>query len=562
MERFVHFLIVEPDTSKHSHLRKILSLSGAILLFVENLEEAKWELTRKEIGIVLLNPELRESRKQIKKLKESDKGNRAFFLAMLADENLADIHQILREGFTDYLFFSFDTNTIKAKLKVYKSLFQKDQRIGHLLTNIFPEQVLEDLNSYGKYSPRRVDKGVVVFTDFVDFSKLSKDLQPIEIVRRLEQYFSKFDEIINRYQLEKIKTIGDAYMAIAGVTESYDQPILRASLAALEIREWIKNENLILRSQKKSPWEIRIGIHAGPLVAGILGSNKMSFDVWGDTVNLAARSEEVSWPGQITITEEVAKNIKKYFDLEHRGALEIKKRGGEENMYFLLNLKDQYCLYQEGLSPSAELREMCGLPRMDFNSMRNDILSQLEGQLSSDLHYHNVEHTIGVEKAAIRLAKLEGLSQDEINILLTAVLYHDSGFLFQYEHNEPLGIKLAKTNLPKYGYSEEQIKMVCQIIDSTSRVDKVSTLLEKIMTDADHDYFGRAEYHLIANRLRSELQHHGQEFSDEEWLIFQLDYLEKTHVYFTPSAISIRLPAKKKRINELKRKLQNLRENK
>lgn len=556
MERFIHILVIEPDETKHKALRKMLSLAGSIPIFAMDMNTAIWELSRKEIGIVLMKPNKDNSKKLIRTLQEHDKAGRAFFIAYLDDDQReSEVHKILKDGYVDYLFYPFEINIVKAKLRIYKALFLKDQRIGDLLTNIFPNQILKDLNNFGKYSPKRVDKGVVMFTDFVDFSQKSKTLQPLEIVKKLEHYFNKFDEIIHRYRLEKIKTIGDSYMALAGVTENIAQPTVRACLAALEIREFMENEQLLAQAMKRETWQIRIGIHVGPLVAGILSSDKMSFDVWGDTVNLASRAEQNSWPGQITITDSVAKEIQQFFYLENRGKIEIKKRGGEIQMFFIQQLKESYCQYDEGLQPSTELRVKCGLSPMDFNSMRKDILNRLKTLLPDDLIYHDVDHTIGVEKSAIRLAKLEGLSEEEELILRTAVLYHDAGFIFQYDNNEQFGVKMARSALPKYGYSDEQIDQVCEIILSTRNSAHPSTLLEKIMSDSDHDYFGRAEYYHIAKRLREELSNQNIDFTEEEWIEFQLGYVDKKHHYYTDSSIGIRLPSKKKRINELKRKL-------
>ncbi|MEZ4890162.1 MAG: adenylate/guanylate cyclase domain-containing protein [Crocinitomicaceae bacterium] len=154
--------------------------------------------------------------------------------------------------------------------------------------------MLEDFNTYGKFSPKRVENGVVLFTDFVDFSQLSAKMEPIQLLRQLEKYFTTFDEIIARYRLEKIKTIGDAYMALAGVTENKANPAIRACLAALEIQQYIDSEAELCKALGKDYWQIRIGIHMGPLVAGIIGKTKFSFDVWGDSVNIASRAERAS----------------------------------------------------------------------------------------------------------------------------------------------------------------------------------------------------------------------------------------------------------------------------
>lgn len=556
MDRYVHFLILEPDLEKHKAWKKQLFFPGAIHLFCSSLKEATWEISRKEIGLIMFRPTAFPSRSTIQKLKSYDRSHRAFFLALLDDEkDQLSIQQLLKDGFFDYLSDSMQPGTTKAKLRIYKSLFQKDQRIAQLLENIFPGQVLHDLNHFGKYSPKRIENGVVLFTDFVDFSRLSKNWQPIDIVRKLEQYFLIFDEIIQKYHLEKIKTIGDAYMVIGGVTENLPQPVLRTCLAALEIRERMAAANTLDEAQGLDPWKVRIGVHCGPLVAGILGAYKINFDVWGDTVNLAKRAEEESWPGHITITQTVAEAIAEHFTLENRGRMEIKKRGGYEQMYFLQYLNPNDALYEDGISPSADLREKCGLPRMDFFAMRENIIQQLRAGLPSDLVYHNLNHTIGVEKAATRLARYEGLNEEETIILLTAVLYHDAGFIHAYRDNEKFGAEMAHNDLPKFGYTTHQIESVVQIIHSTRNSAQVKTLLEKIMSDADHDYFGRAEYHTIAGYLREEMALFGETFSEKEWIIFQLDYLEKEHRYFTASSISIRVPAKKKRIAELKQAL-------
>ena len=170
------------------------------------------------------------------------------------------------------------------------------------MENIFPSTILTDLNSLGRFSPKKVNEGVVLFTDFVAFTKSAKLKKPLELLRELEGYFKKFDEIMDRYCLEKIKTIGDAYMALAGVTEKNQNPAIRATLAAIEIRDYVISRKQLANATNTSSWDIRIGLHSGPLVAGIIGSKKISFDVWGDTVNIAARAEQNSVENNITVT--------------------------------------------------------------------------------------------------------------------------------------------------------------------------------------------------------------------------------------------------------------------
>lgn len=562
IERFINILIIDDDAKSASGLKEILSGSGSNVLVVNDHCEAFPIIRKREVGVILINldSEHFSGMEILQELKsESITPNTYKLLITQSTTSAAKMVRGFNNGAVDFITSPFNPNLVKAKIEVYKSLFYKDQRIGQLLANIFPTNVLEDFNTYGKFSPKRIEKGVVLFTDFVDFSAVSRELEPIQLLRQLEKYFTVFDEIIKRYQLEKIKTIGDAYMALAGVTENKANPEIRACLAALEIQQYIKNEAKVARAMGRNFWEIRIGMHTGPLVAGIIGKTKFSFDVWGDSVNIAARAERMSIPGEITITDSVLNEIEAYFNVESRGEVDIQKRGGKVSMYFLRSIKPDYALNKYGKLSGSKLRKICGLPTMDFDNMRIDIINRLKALLPEDLVYHDVEHTLNVEKAAIRYARLEGISEQGMYLLRTAVLYHDSGFILQYKENEEFAIQLAKNNLPTFGYSSEQIEVVCNIISATKPGKEPSTLLEKIMRDADHDYLGRADYKMIASRLRIELSTlAGLEMNDEEWIEFQLDYLRNKHRYFTETAKNIRNSGKNARINELTAQLNRI----
>lgn len=555
IERFINILIIDDDVKSALGLKEILSGSGNNVLVVNDHIEALPIVRKREVGIILINldSEAFSGMEILQELKnESITSNTYKLLITQGTTSASKMVRGLNNGAVDFITMPFNPNLIKAKIDVYKSLFTKDQRIGQLLSNIFPTNVLEDFNTYGKFSPKRINRGVVLFTDFVDFSLVSKDMEPLDLLRQLEKHFTVFDEIINRYQLEKIKTIGDAYMALAGVTENKAYPEIRACLAALEIQQYIENEVQVAKAMGKSYWDIRIGIHTGPLVAGIIGKSKFSFDVWGDSVNIAARAERVSLPGKITITQAIVDEVATYFDVEARGEIDILKRGGKVEMYFLHAIKQQYASNKYGKISGSELRKMCELSTIDFDNMRADIISRLKALLPEDLVYHDVQHTLNVEKAAIRYAKLEGIPKYELDLLRTAVLYHDAGFILRYEKNEDFAIQLAQLNLPNFGYSKEEIEIICGIIEATKSEQKPSTLLEQIMRDADHDYLGRADYKLIASRLRSELSViNGINMDEKEWVEFQLNYLKNKHIYFTETAKNIRNSGKNARINEL-----------
>lgn len=554
-------MIIDENTRNRKGLKEILSGGGNNILQSDNLEDALTILQQKEVGILLINIdnqtfgglELLQTMKEVSTVKN-------MYKIVITSDTASGAKMVkgLNEGAVDFITYPFNPNLVKAKIEVYKSLFYKDQRINQLLENMFPAAVLEDLSNNRKFSPKRVENGVILFTDFVDFSLKAKDIKPIRLVKKLEHYFNKFDAILHRYKLEKIKTIGDAYMVLAGVTENYPEPEIRACLAALEIRDFLRTERSIARALNRDYWEIRIGIHMGPVVAGIIGSSKISFDVWGDSVNIAARAEQGSKPGFITITEAVREKISNHFITESRGDVSIHKRGGSMPMHYLIDINPDHAMPENEKVASGALRVKCGLTSIDFEQMRRDITNRLRSLLPEDLIYHDLNHTLNVEKAAIRFAKLEGVDEESMQLLQTAVLYHDSGFILRYDDNEEFAMQLAQSNLPRFGYTPDQINKVTKIIASTRHGAKPTDLVEQIMCDADHDYLGRADYYNVSKKLRVEMENYGKFMSEKEWIEFQLAYLEKTHRYYTETAKNIRVQGKKHRIAELKAQLKAL----
>jgi class 3 adenylate cyclase/predicted metal-dependent HD superfamily phosphohydrolase/ActR/RegA family two-component response regulator len=561
LERFINILIIDNDPKNQKGLKAILSGGGNNILFADHIDQAIPIIQKKEIGILLINiDDPRFGGLELLHTLKEMASQRAMYKIVLTQNKASAVKLVkgLNEGAVDYITIPFNPNLIKAKIEVFKTLYYKDQRINQLLSNIFPQNVLEDLNLNNKFSPKRVENGIVLFTDFMEFSAKARNMKPIALLKRLDYYFSQFDEIVRRYKLEKVKTIGDSYMALAGVTEDLPHPALRACLAALEMRDFMLNEKDISKALGKDYWEMRIGMHMGPLVAGIIGTTKMSFDVWGDTVNLASRAEQSAEPGHISITEPIAHEIADFADVTPRGHIAIHKRGGSIEMHYLNFLKKEHCMYGEGKIASVNLRTMCGLSTVDFEHMRRDIINNLKALLPEDVVYHDINHTLNVEKAAVRFARLEGVDEESVIILQTAALYHDAGFILRSHDNEEFAVKMAGDKLPRFGYNESQIKLIQEIILATASERKPKNLLEKIMCDADHDYLGRPDYFAITERLRKELAHFGRKMTDIEWIEFQLNYMVGTHRYYTDTAKNIRLQGKKARIADLKEQLNNL----
>ncbi len=192
---------------------------------------------------------------------------------------------------------------------------------------------------------------------------------------------------------------------------------------------------------------------------------------------------------------------------------------------------------------------------MDFIEAKEYIVNRLVNELPKDLFYHGAHHTFAVVKSINRLAVNEKINKHEYNLLQTAAYFHDAGFLYQYRKNEPIAMKMVQEQLPKFDYAKEEIETITNIISATQSHVEPQNILEEIMCDADHDYFGTQKYYTISNTLRKELEAKKFIYLDKEWLELQYDYLSNKHVYYTQTAIETRRPQKQKIIKEIANKL-------
>ncbi len=201
-----------------------------------------------------------------------------------------------------------------------------------LLLNILPEEIAHELKAHGYATPRHYESATVLFTDFINFTRLSEYLAPDELIDELNECFLAFDEICDKNGLEKIKTIGDAFMCAGGLPIPNDTHPVDAVRAALEMEAWLRQRNKV--NPKAIFREMRIGIHTGPVVAGVIGKNKFAYDIWGDAVNLAARLEELGENGRINISGSTAEAVKHLYKITYRGKKEVYNKGLVD-MYFV-----------------------------------------------------------------------------------------------------------------------------------------------------------------------------------------------------------------------------------
>lgn len=413
------------------------------------------------------------------------------------------------------------------------SIIEKEKkRSDDLLLNILPYEVAEELKDKGEAIAKYYEQVSIIFTDFEEFTKLSENMSPAEVIAQLNYCFKAFDNIITKYSIEKIKTIGDAYMAVSGLPVADPNHAINAVNAALEMRDFIASYKEERVREGKVHFEMRIGINSGEVVAGIVGIKKFAYDIWGDAVNVASRMETNGRIGKVNVSETTYNLIGNKMDGEYRGEIEVKGKGMVK-MYFIEPQKEE---------------------TVEFERLKDFILKKLEGELSPALYYHNVKHIMDVYNSVIHHANEVGLNDEDSMLLSTAALFHDSGFIIRAQGHEELSCGYAKEYLPQFGYNEKQISRICGMIMATKIPQSPQDPLEEIMADADLDYLGRDDFFEISDRLYMELEESGVISNKNEWNKIQVKFFEAHH-YFTDLAKQSRKIKKAENLEVIKSKI-------
>lgn len=238
---------------------------------------------------------------------------------------------------------------------ILKNHFNEERNKSEkLLLNILPMHVADELKKYNRVTPMHFNSATVLFTDMVGFTKIAERLSPGELIHELDACFAKFDEIIRQFDMEKIKTIGDAYMAAGGLPDINQSHALDSVLAAIQMQHFMVQMKKDKEAKNQPFWQIRLGIHTGPLVAGVIGTEKFSYDVWGDTVNTASRMESSGAAEQVNISKATYDLVHEYFVCEYRGKL-VAKNKGEIDMYFVKRLKPEFSEDMLGIVPNRKV---------------------------------------------------------------------------------------------------------------------------------------------------------------------------------------------------------------
>lgn len=394
---------------------------------------------------------------------------------------------------------------------------------------------------------QRFDMVTVLFANVHGFSKVSKNGSARDLMDELDQIFLQFDEIAKDFNIKRVKSIGDTYLCAGGIPDKNITNPVEVVLAALQMNNLIEEiENHYNHDHKI--WDLCFGIHTGPVLADVNGKKKISYDIKGDTVNIATRMESIADLGKIIISETTYEFVKEIFECVYVGKLPVKFKG-DIVIYEVLGLKSEYCSDKKGIEPNNNFFiKFLSLQLIDIEQY---LLAILEKDLSADLHYHNVKHTVDVVTQVELIGIGEGLNDEELILIKTAALFHDTGYMFSFINHEEESARYAREILPRYRYSPDQIDEICEIIMATKYPPQPKNKLQRIICDADLDYLGRSDFIPVSNLLFEELKQQNKINSLSEWNEIQIKFISK-HQYYTDTARRLREINKQNQIERIR----------
>ncbi len=440
-----------------------------------------------------------------------------------------------------HLLQEMDAQLKEKEKDLRREIERNSNLLSRVIQNVHPETAL----SPAKVETQKFKMVTVLFADIQGFTRIVDEMNPESLIDELDRFFLKFDAVVQHYNIEKIKTIGDAYMCAGGIPIKNRTNPVEVVLAALQMNAYMKD---LQANKDQEVWSLRIGIDTGPVIAGTIGSLKPAYDIWGTTVNIASRMESSSDGGKINITGNTFMFVKEYFNCKYRGKMPVKNRG-DIDMYFVEDIIPKLSKCDCFFLPNTEFTTQLQLLRL--GDLEEFVLDKLEKGLPKNLYYHNLKHTVDVYTQVELIGRAEGLCEEDLLLVRTAALIHDAGHLIDYDYHEEMGVKLAKEILPKYQYRPEQIEVISSIIMATKMPPNPQTLMERIICDADLDYLGRADFLPVSNNLFKELHEHGRISSLTDWNNMQVKFIEK-HQYFTNTAQKLRNVNKNIQLDKIK----------
>jgi class 3 adenylate cyclase len=426
-----------------------------------------------------------------------------------------------------------------------EDLIVEKDKTEKLLANVLPKNTASEIMEKGKATKIKYNFVTVLFSDIQGFTKIAEEMNPEVLIDELDKFFFYFDSVVERLGIEKIKTIGDAYMCAGGIPEKNRTNPVEVILAALEMQDYMARLKVSSEIAGMKYWDIRIGIHTGTVIAGVVGQKKLSYDIWGDTVNTASRMESSGEAGKINISGTTYEFVKEYFVCDHRGKMPVKYKG-ELDMYFVSGIRPE--LSDEAGKPNRKF--ILKIQMIKLQDIEELVSKMFDDEAPPDLYFHNSFQVRSICSQIDLLATAEKLPDGEyINVKLAAIFLF-TGYITDYNKPVDASFQIVEETMSKYGFEKENIEEVKRLIRNAFE-NRQDTTGDKILHDAQYDYLGRVDYIKLSDRLLREESEYGHAHERKEWINIQKKLL-KEHDFLTGAARLLRSVKIEEQIDGLK----------
>ncbi len=426
-----------------------------------------------------------------------------------------------------------------------EELIREKEKSESLLANVLPKSTADEIMAKGKASKMKYNFVTVLFSDIQGFTRIAEEMNPEVLIDELDKFFFHFDSVVEQYNIEKIKTIGDAYMCAGGIPEKNRTNPVEVVVAAFEMQQYMARLKKEAEKEGRNFWDIRIGVHTGTVVAGVVGHKKLSYDIWGDTVNTASRMESSGEAGKINISGTTYEFVKDFFVCRHRGKMPVKYKG-ELDMYFVTGFQPE--MSDDGVSPNA--RFMMKLQTMKLADVEEYTLKLFDNEAPPNFYFHNSAFIKGVSTQVDILSGAEQLKEEEYIDAKLASLFLFTGLIEDYDNPAEASRTLADDMLPRLGFDTTSTDAVRDMIRKFYS-DEFDTRPMMVLHDAVYDYLGRVDYLNLTEKLLKELKETGSISDPDSWVEEQIDFLG-SHEFLTPTARMLRSVPPENQIQKLK----------
>jgi class 3 adenylate cyclase len=414
-----------------------------------------------------------------------------------------------------------------------EDLILEKEKTEALLTNVLPKNTADEIMAKGKATKIKYNFVTVLFSDIQGFTRIAEEMNPEVLIDELDKFFFHFDSVVEKFGIEKIKTIGDAYMCAGGIPEKNRTNPVEVILAALEMQQYMNKLKASSELEGMKYWDIRIGIHTGTVVAGVVGQKKLSYDIWGDTVNTASRMESSGEGGKINISGTTYEFVKDFFICGYRGKMPVKYKG-EIDMYFVEGIMDD--LRDENNGPNSKF--ILKMQLIKLQDIEEFIIKLYDEEAPPDLYFHNSYLLKNITNQVELLSNAERLSDEEFIHLRLASVFLLTGFISDYDKPREASCRLVDEILPNYGFDKNNIDKTKAIIVNSFN-EKQESLSDNILHDARYDYLGRVDYIKLTDKLLKEETEYGKVSDSKRWVQAQRDLLAE-HDFKTSTAKLLR----------------------